>query len=475
MSGKLSSTSVRPRTHPAIALVAAETSSVTALCRSVNGTRFASAEQLIASGFPADGIVLSGAEVAETQQWLRSLRCHSRLGLSLILLSSPSGAEGEALSNGLAGSQESILERAAAVRQRWDSLERPEPLDGDDQLLTFLYLHPDYRLEPIADWRDERVYRYPLADLYSREREDGFTLLTRLRQRGLLEPVKLVERLHTCPDCTSAHILFNERCPQCASIDITEQNFLHCYACGNVSSQESYLSRGALVCPKCSVQLRHIGVDYDRALETLTCNECSARFTEPDVKARCARCQSQCATDALVARRFDSLRLSSAGVHAARSGSTGDLFALIDDMSQAHPAYFTQTLDWLLALSRRHRDVHFAVLALRFSNLKALAAQVPRRRVAQMLDGLAYRLRELVRSTDLFMRDDDELCWLLLPQTPAPGLAVLQRRIEALGPASAGSDGSSIELAIATITSAELSDTAPNASMLMARLRSALA
>ncbi len=475
MAANLTSTNARLRSLPAVAVVAAETSSTADLCRSTGGLRFASAEHLIAAGFPADAIVLGTADPAEAQRWLRSLRRHTRLGLSLILLSSPCGAEAEALSNGLVGPTESMLERAAAARLRLDALERPAPVDGDDQLLTFLYLHSDYNLEPIANWHDARIYHYPLADLYSREQEDGFTLLARLKQRGLLEPVRLVERLRICPHCTSAHILFNERCPQCDSIDIVEQNFLHCYACGNVSPQESYLARGGLACPKCSASLRHIGVDYDRALETLTCKECNARFTEPDVKARCALCHHQHATDALLERRFYSQRLSNAGVHAARSGSTGDLFALIDEMSQAHPAYFAQTLEWLLAVSQRHPDVHFAVIALRFSNLKTLASQMPRSRVAQMLDGFASRLRKLVRSTDIFMREDDELCWLLLPQTPAGGLAVLCRRIEALSPASTNDNGSRIELAVATVTSAELTDSAPDADMLMARLRSAVA
>jgi hypothetical protein len=210
-------------------------------------------------------------------------------------------------------------------------------------------------------------------------------------------------------------------------------------------------------------------VDYDRALETLACHSCKGRFTEPDVKARCGRCRRQYETDALLERRFSSFRLTSAGEFAARSGSAGNLFALIDDLS-AHPAYFSQTLQWMAELARRHRDVYFSLIALRFRNLQELAAVLPRRQVAQMIDALAHRMRELVRSTDFFMRDDQDLCWLLLPQTSAAGLEVLRGRLEALSAASAQPDGRRIELSLAALTSADLADGAVDARAIMGRL-----
>lgn len=435
--------------------------------------RFADPEQLIAAAFPADAVVLGPRDAAEALAWLRALRRSRRLGLRPVLLTASCGPAADALSDGLANSAEGVLQRASEFRQRWQELDRPEPVDGSDLLLAFLYLHPDYLLQPIADWHDERIYYYPLADLCSRENEDGSELLSRLTQRGLLEPLQLVDRLHVCPDCRSAHLLFSELCPQCSSIDIAEQNFLHCYACGGVAPQEQYLGRDGLRCPKCSARLRHIGVDYDRALETLKCKACNGRFSEPVVTARCAGCRKQYPTDALLERRLYSLRLSGAGEAAARSGSVGDLFALLDDLSHSHPLYFAQMLNWLLALSRRHPEVHFSLLALRFPNLRTLSPQLSRGQVAQMLDTLAQRLRELVRGSDLFMRDDDELCWLLLPQTAAAGLEMLRTRIAALSAASTQEGGQRIEIEIATMTSAALDETASSAAIVMGHLRGA--
>ena len=38
--------------------------------------------------------------------------------------------------------------------------------------------------------------------------------------------------------------------------------------------RRTFLSSGALACPKCTTRLRHIGADYDRPLENHTCNVC---------------------------------------------------------------------------------------------------------------------------------------------------------------------------------------------------------
>src|SRR5437660_1337625 len=221
-----------------------------------------------------------------------------------------------------------------------------------------------------------------------------------------------------------------------------------------------------------AVRLRHIGVDYDRALETFVCGDCSGRFTEPNVKARCLQCRKTCGTDALAERNYYGLRLSAAGELAARTGQVGDLFKLLDEFSHAHPEYFSRTLEWLLDLSRRHEEVQFGLVCLKFANVHLLASRLPRHRVAQMFDALAQRLRTLIRTTDLFMRDDDACCWLLLPQTLPAGVATLLERIVALGAAATPEEGLRIEIATASFTSADAGAGSTNARLLMGTLRS---
>ena len=431
---------------------------------------FPDAQQLLAATFAPEAIVLMPADESQAADWLRCLRRDARLGLKPLLLDRPLGALAAELSDGIATDLAAAARRARDMAQRGATAAQPGAATSDERLLTFLYLRPEHILTPVIDWREARICHYPLADACCPPGTDGFELIDRLRRRGLLENTTLLERIHTCHRCGAGQLLFVERCPQCGSIDIGEQNFLHCYACGHVDTQQSFLRQDGLICPQCSARLRHIGVDYDRALESLACGNCNARFTEPDVKARCLQCQTTAAPDELSQRRFYGLRLSAAGELAARTGQLGDVFRLIDEFSHAHPEYFLQTLDWLIGVSRRHAEVCFGLICLTFSNVHELAARLPRHQLTQLFDALAGRLRTLIRTTDLFMREDDSHCWLLLPQTDAAGMQVLLTRIRTLGQTLAGDD-QRIEITVSAKHSSECTAADPDARLLMGTLR----
>src|SRR5437588_697462 len=307
------STSVRLRVLPAISTLVAKRASAesgaVAPDHWTEGPHYAEVRELLAAGFAPDAVLLTPGDARQAASWLESLRRAPRLALLPIFLNRSFGEAVDALSDGVASTPEAAAPEAAAIAARAASLSRRETAEGDERLLAFLYLRPEQVLTPVADWRDERIYRYPLADALGRSGEDSFLMLERLRRRGLLETAGLVERVHTCPSCSAGQLLFVETCPQCGSIDTAEQNFLHCYSCGHVGTQDEYLTNEGLACPKCAVRLRHIGVDYDRALETFACKDCSGRFTEPNVKARCLRCRKTCGTDALAERNYYGLQL----------------------------------------------------------------------------------------------------------------------------------------------------------------------
>src|SRR5207248_5044516 len=88
----------------------------------------------------------------------------------------------DALRDGVASTPEAAAPEAAAIAARTASLSRRETAEGDERLLAFLYLRTERVLTPVADWRDERIYRYPLADALGRPGEDSFLMLERLRR-----------------------------------------------------------------------------------------------------------------------------------------------------------------------------------------------------------------------------------------------------------------------------------------------------
>jgi GGDEF domain-containing protein len=435
------------------------------------GPIYPNADALLGAESSADASMLYPADAQQAAQWLWTLRSDARFALRPLFVSRSFGEAADALCDGVIESPAQAAERIAQIQDRQAILPVRDPLDPEQRLLCFLFTRPERIVAPCPEWRSEHIYHYPLLDVFAPPGAAGFEWALALRRRSLLEPVALVDRIRLCPACFSAHLNFIDLCPQCGSIDIGETLFLHCYACGHVAEQDLFLSGSGLACAKCSARLRHIGVDYDRALESFSCAGCAGRFTEPEVKVRCFQCHKLAGTDELQARRIDSYRISETGQLVARTGQVGDLFALIDEFNCVHPAYFEQTIDFMLKLSRRHGEIEFGLLCLRFSNLRELLTRLPRPRVTQLVDAFSARLRELVRTTDMVLRSDDEYCWLLLPQTPLAGLNVLLGRVEKIARDVLADPETSLTLSISAVASRSVADRRAEAKMLMAELR----
>jgi hypothetical protein len=442
---------------------------------SVAGTTHSGAQGLLSSDAAIpDGVLLHPHDSTEALSWARALRADERF--SLLPIYSTRAFEGDfaQLTDGVFDTPGAMFARVYDFKQRIAMLPARDHLTCDERLLEFLFLRPDRTITPVSDWSSASIYRHPLLEVFAPPATTVDQWLSNLRRRDLLEPLALIDRTRACSACGGAHLNFVDVCPNCSSIDIAETIFLHCHTCGGVAKQDDYLSREGLGCPKCMTRLRHIGVDYDRALEAFTCAACEGRFTEPDVKARCLHCHTLCRTEDLQEHRIESFRLSDAGQLAARTGHLGELFALIDKFQCVHPAYFEQTLDFMLSLGQRHREIEFGLVCLQFANVRELLTRLPRVQVTQLIDGFAVRLRELVRTTDLVMREDDDHCWLLLPQTPPAGLQVLLSRVKAIPETADPTLFGRLEIAVEAVSSRNLDKQTPGAKLLMAQIRSRL-
>ena len=435
------------------------------------GVLFDNIDALLAASDRPDAIVLQPADVAQQRAWITALRRDARIALQPVF--SPVLAESAvaALLDGVPpDSPEQLRREIELITMRTAALPAREYPDDDARLLAYLYTRPERLIEPIADWRQARLYAYPLLEVVDRTGDRSADWADSLKRRGLIERVRLVDRVRQCGSCSSSHLNYVDECPACAHLDIGETIFLHCYTCGQVAPQNAFLTTDGLSCNKCLVRLRHIGVDYDRALETYCCHGCSARFSEPQVVARCMDCGRKQNTTDLAERQIESYRLSEKGERMARTGDVGDLLSLIDNSNCAHPALFEHTLDWLLNLRLRHPELLFGVICIQLANLRELIDAGSRSRAVQLVDGFAERLRQLVRSTDLLMRSDERHCWLLLPQTEANGVRTLAERITAL-PALSGKPGEPLlKIALQLVVSGELGREARTAQMLMTEM-----
>ncbi len=312
-------------------------------------------------------------------------------------------------------------------------LELPEQAASGllGQLCRYLWLH-NTLLEPVYDPTSSSRYSYPLLECWNPTQEEPVTPLLQAWLRSeLLERDQLVERIRLCAHCHSGHLNYSEVCPHCHSIDLQQEVALHCFRCGTVAPQARFQRLGHLHCPNCHNDLRHIGVDYDRPIENLRCNNCQQLFAEAPVIARCLHCQRENSPDELIQQDVARYRLSLRGRQLARQGEA---------VLQQHQALrhhlqprqlFLQQLGWLNELAQRHDHQH-QLLALHLVDFAAYLERVGEVRAFARLDALFARLREQLRGSDRCCQLSDDQLLILLPHTPGDDLPIILQRLKAL-------------------------------------------
>jgi hypothetical protein len=120
----------------------------------------------------------------------------------------------------------------------------------------------------------------------------GPTLVSDLEALAAAELLgrEFFERMHVCPECGDARLLFREVCARCRSADLRRGGVIHHYRCGHVAAEEAFRRGSDLSCPSCSHPLRHIGIDYERPASIVFCNTCALRAGEGTTEARCICC-----------------------------------------------------------------------------------------------------------------------------------------------------------------------------------------
>jgi TackOD1 domain-containing protein len=116
------------------------------------------------------------------------------------------------------------------------------------------------------------------------------SMLEELADSGLLTR-RFFDRVYVCGHCSSSRLLAREVCVKCHSSHIEEEALLHHYPCGFQAAEAHFrINGGGYQCPKCSKQLRHFGVDYDKPGMLSKCCHCHEHNAEPDTYFACADC-----------------------------------------------------------------------------------------------------------------------------------------------------------------------------------------
>ncbi len=187
--------------------------------------------------------------------------------------------------------------------------------------LRYLYSRPSFVLQPNRNFQASVGYSYPLIQvLFAVEPGKEVKFIQSLEEEQLLT-ARLVDKINVCPHCEHTQINFRELCPNCNSLNINEESAIHHYRCAYVGRESEFRRVGKLTCPKCTHELRHIGVDYDKPAEVLWCNDCGHNFADPVLSCFCLVCGNTFAPEDAFIKQINACSLSQEGYRAAEEGA----------------------------------------------------------------------------------------------------------------------------------------------------------
>lgn len=173
---------------------------------------------------------------------------------------------------------------------------------------------------PIRQHQSLTGYAYPRIDSFFFNRKDAYLnsrlILKQAEEEGYLKR-KYFDTQHLCKECNSGFLNYHEVCPKCGEHDLKATNLIHHFRCAYLGPETDFVSHDKLVCPKCSVGLRNIGVDYDRPGKMFTCKNqrCGHKFQDAPIQVCCVDCGTVQTPYELVVKKVYQYDLAEAGVN----------------------------------------------------------------------------------------------------------------------------------------------------------------
>jgi len=147
-------------------------------------------------------------------------------------------------------------------------------------------------IKPQFDFTTELGFVYPVVEqTLNVKGKEAVAILESLADKGILKR-SFFDKLLRCPRCQSINLRPSTHCPKCGSGNIVRGRILEHPACGYVGVEDEFTSAGRYVCPRCKMDLRTIGVDYQSRGVLRKCRDCGEVFNTSVLKWRCLKCSS---------------------------------------------------------------------------------------------------------------------------------------------------------------------------------------
>ena len=147
-------------------------------------------------------------------------------------------------------------------------------------------------IKPQLDFTTELGFIYPIVEQAAKVKgKEVIEIVESLTDKGILKR-SFFDRLLRCPRCQSINLRPSTHCSKCGSGDIARGRILEHLACGYVGVEEEFTAGGRYICPRCKLELRTLGTDYQSRGVLRKCRDCGEIFNVPLIKWRCLKCSS---------------------------------------------------------------------------------------------------------------------------------------------------------------------------------------
>ena len=177
------------------------------------------------------------------------------------------------------------------------------------KLLRYMYSR-DMILKPLINRNSLIGYEYPIFSLHFSDSDTKkmIALLSDLSALDYLEK-KFVDKLHLCTNCFSSFINYRETCPECDGYNLINENKIHHFICKYEGYEREFKKNDGLCCPKCKLELKNNGVDFEISSVIYHCLNCNQQFTDPVISAFCFSCEKINQIDKLIETNIYSYEL----------------------------------------------------------------------------------------------------------------------------------------------------------------------
>ncbi|SHF16561.1 TackOD1 domain-containing metal-binding protein [Chryseobacterium takakiae] len=141
-------------------------------------------------------------------------------------------------------------------------------------------------------------YSYPRIEAYydgtTEAYVHGRALLNTAYKNDFLQR-NYIDTSHICKKCYSGFLNYREECPKCKQHNLQVRVLIHHFRCAYVATEQSFRQGEKMICPKCSMELKNLGVDYDKPGKVFYClnDLCKHEFQKPLIGVHCINCKTE--------------------------------------------------------------------------------------------------------------------------------------------------------------------------------------